>query len=81
MSSQHRALSLKPEDCTLKAVKDGTRITLAHAGVPVEFHVYPGAYHAFIHSDSRVARIYQRDSLAALRRALGVTDLREVQSA
>jgi acetyl esterase/lipase len=47
---------------------------LAHAGVPVEFHVYPGAYHAFIHSDSRVARIYQRDSVAALRRALGVTD-------
>jgi dienelactone hydrolase len=51
----------------------------AHAGVPVEFHVYPGAYHGFIHSDSRVARIYQRDYVAALRRALGVTDLREVQ--
>jgi acetyl esterase/lipase len=54
---------------------------LAHAGVPVEFHIYPGAYHAFIHSDSRVARIYQRDSVAALRRALGVTDLPEVQPA
>jgi acetyl esterase/lipase len=46
---------------------------LAQAGVPVEFHLYPGAYHAFIHSDSRVARLYQRDSVAALRHALGVT--------
>jgi len=46
---------------------------LAQAGVPVEFHLYPGAYHAFIHSDSRVARLYQRDSVAALRHALEVT--------
>jgi acetyl esterase/lipase len=51
---------------------------LAHAGVPVEFHVYPGAYHAFIHSDSRVARIYQRDAVAALRQALGA-DVRGVK--
>jgi acetyl esterase/lipase len=43
---------------------------LAHAGVPVEFHIYPGAYHGFIHADSRVARNYQRDSVAALRQAL-----------
>jgi acetyl esterase/lipase len=44
---------------------------LARHGVPVEMHVYPGAYHAFdMAPNARVAKAARRDSLAALRRAL-----------
>jgi acetyl esterase/lipase len=44
---------------------------LIRAGVPVELHVYPGAYHAFdILTNARVAADAKRDSLAALRRSL-----------
>jgi acetyl esterase/lipase len=44
---------------------------LIRSGVPVELHVYPGAYHAFdILTNARVAADAKRDSLAALRRAL-----------
>jgi triacylglycerol lipase len=44
---------------------------LTREGVPVELHVYPGAYHAFnIAAGAGVAQAAQRDSLAALRRAL-----------
>lgn len=44
---------------------------LIAAGVPTEFHVYPGAVHAFtIVPGARVAQAAQRDSIAALRRAL-----------
>lgn len=44
---------------------------LMRAGVPVELHVYPGAFHAFdLFPDSEVARTANRDSLAALRRVL-----------
>jgi acetyl esterase/lipase len=45
---------------------------LIRAGVPVELHVYPGAFHGFDMSpDAQVAKDAQRDSLAALRRSLG----------
>jgi acetyl esterase/lipase len=43
---------------------------LARAGVPVELHVYPGAYHGFSRAaDARVTRAYVRDHTQALRRA------------
>ncbi len=45
---------------------------LIGCGVPVELHVYPGAYHGFdLSPDAPVAIDARRDSLAALRRALG----------
>jgi triacylglycerol lipase len=44
---------------------------LMRQGVPVEMHVYPGAYHAFdLQFDARVALDAKRDSDSALRRAL-----------
>jgi triacylglycerol lipase len=44
---------------------------LTRHGVPVELHVYPGAYHGFdLQFDSRVAIDAKRDSDSALRRAL-----------
>jgi triacylglycerol lipase len=44
---------------------------LTRHGIPVELHVYPGAYHAFnIAPDAQVAIDARRDSLAALKRAL-----------
>ena len=44
---------------------------LARQGVPVELHVYPGAYHAFdLEPNARVAQDARRDSVAALRRFL-----------
>ena len=44
---------------------------LMRDGVPVELHVYPGAYHAFdILASARVSADANRDSVAALRRAL-----------
>ena len=43
---------------------------LMRAGVPVELHVYPGAYHGFnMVAKSAVARAYLSDETAALRRA------------
>lgn len=45
---------------------------LARAGVPVELHVYPGAFHAFhLAPEAAVTRLAERDSLTALRRACG----------
>jgi acetyl esterase/lipase len=44
---------------------------LMRQGVPVELHVYPGAYHAFdFLTNAPVAAAARRDSLAALRRFL-----------
>jgi acetyl esterase/lipase len=46
---------------------------LTRHGVPVELHVYPGAFHGFdLSPDARVAKDARRDSRAALRRLLGV---------
>jgi triacylglycerol lipase len=45
---------------------------LTRAGVPVELHVYPGAFHGFdmAPQTARVAKAAARDSHDALRRAL-----------
>lgn len=47
---------------------------MSHAGVPVELHVYPGAYHGSAISipDAALSRRWIADELSALRRALGV---------
>jgi acetyl esterase/lipase len=46
---------------------------LTRAGVPVELHVYPGAYHGFSRAaNARVTHAYRRDLTNALRRALEV---------
>ena len=46
-------------------------LRLTRAGVPVELHVYPGTYHGYQAAiGSRVVSQAQRDSLAALKRAL-----------
>ncbi len=45
---------------------------LTRAGVPVELHVYPGAFHAFERvPDAAVAKQARRDSREALRRFMG----------
>jgi acetyl esterase/lipase len=44
---------------------------LVHAGVPVEFHLYPGAFHAFdMMANASVAKAFKRDWRTALKRAL-----------
>lgn len=44
---------------------------LIEAGVPVEMHVYPGAYHGFdVLPDAPPVRQFKRDAVAALRKAL-----------
>jgi acetyl esterase/lipase len=47
---------------------------LAQAGVPIELHVYPGAYHAFesLGAGTPIAAGAVALRIAALRRALGV---------
>jgi acetyl esterase/lipase len=45
---------------------------LTRAGVPTEFHLYPGAYHGFrMVANAQVTQAAARDQLAALKRALG----------
>lgn len=44
---------------------------LIRAGVPTELHVYPGAYHGFIHmTHTNVGRQFNRDALEAVKLAL-----------
>ncbi len=44
---------------------------LIRAGVPTEFHVYPGAPHAFMFIETaELTKVYIRDSMAAMKRAL-----------
>ena len=44
---------------------------LTRAGVPTEFHLYPGAYHGFrMVADAQVTQTAARDQLAAMKRAL-----------
>jgi acetyl esterase/lipase len=44
---------------------------LMRQGVPVELHIYPGAFHGFdLSPDAQVAQDARRDRLAALKRAL-----------
>jgi acetyl esterase/lipase len=44
---------------------------LTRAGVPVELHVYPGAYHGFdAATEARVVQAHARDRLGALKHAL-----------
>ena len=46
-------------------------IRLTRAGVPVELHVYPGAFHAFqFAADAEVSKTAWADSQRALRRAM-----------
>jgi acetyl esterase/lipase len=45
---------------------------LAHAGVPVELHVYPGAFHGFgMVPAATVTQVSERDSLEAMARGFG----------
>jgi acetyl esterase/lipase len=45
---------------------------LMRAGVPTELHIYPGAPHGFTASETaQVGRAFARDSMAALKRAVG----------
>jgi dienelactone hydrolase len=44
--------------------------------VPVEFHVYPGAYHGFYRAtNARVTRQAERDNREALQRFLNEQDV------
>jgi triacylglycerol lipase len=44
---------------------------LSRAGVPVEFHMYPGAYHGFYRAtNARVTKQAEHDTREALRRFL-----------
>ena len=44
---------------------------LSRAGVPVEFHMYPGAYHGFYRvTNARVTKQAEHDTREALRRFL-----------
>ena len=45
---------------------------LMRAGVPTEFHVYPGAYHGFrMIAEAQVTQTATRDQITALKRAIG----------
>ncbi len=51
---------------------------LAVAGVPLEVHVYPGAFHGFhVSPDAEVARRYFADQIQAIRKAFGLPTQRK----
>lgn len=54
---------------------------LACSGVPVELHVYPGAFHGFeLAAEAAVSRTARRDSREALRRSLSRSSARLCQT-
>lgn len=58
-------LDLFPEENLAYAAR------LSRAGVPVEFHLYPGAFQGFLHEpNARVTQAANRDSRDALRRRM-----------
>ena len=47
-------------------------LRLARAGVPVEFHLYPGGIHGFDMTEGSIAEQYREDRRSALRRMLAL---------
>ena len=57
----------------------GVRAASGAAGVPVELHVYPGAYHGFSRAaEARVTQAYVRDHTQALQRVFEQAPVREL---
>lgn len=47
---------------------------LLRSGVPIELHIYPGAYHGFpMATEAALSKAFEADCIAALNRALAIT--------